>query len=132
MPVHLLTLTLVAALQAPPAAPTLSTQTEIAAFAVAVSSCTAAKAATPHPLMRTFVTEHSITGPSAAGCGYRQTMPGRMAMVCALSQAGRDALAAEMKGYAPGGRMSGSTSAAKPVWWSECQIQMPDGTGRPM
>jgi hypothetical protein len=59
-------------------------------------------------------------------------MPGKMAMVCALSPAGRKAIAAEISVYAKGGAMSGSTSAAKPTWWSECQLEMPDGKRQPM
>lgn len=129
---NLLTLTLLAALQTPAPPPTTSSQAEVAAFVEALTDCTVAKAATPHPLMRSFTVEHSITGLGATGCDYRQTMPGRMTMVCALSPAGRKAMATEMSVYAKGGSMSGSTSAAKPVWWNECQLELPDGKRQPM
>jgi hypothetical protein len=132
MMLNLLTVTLLAALQAPPATPTPSSPTEITAFVEALNSCTAARAATPHPLMRSFTVEHTISGPGTGGCNYRQTMPGKMAMVCALSPEGRKAMAAEIGVYAKGGPMSGSTSAAKPTWWSECQLEMPDGKRQPM
>ena len=118
--------------QAAPTPPPVSGSAEIAAFVEALNSCTAAKAATPHPLMRTFTVEHTVAGITATGCDYRQTMPGRMAMVCSLSPAGRKALATEISVYAKGGSISGSTSAAKPVWWSECQLELPDGKRQPM
>ncbi len=132
MMLNLLTFTLLAALQTPPATPTLSSPADITAFVEALNSCTVARAATPHPLMRSFTVEHSIAGLSAGGCDYRQTMPGKMTMVCALSPAGRKAMAAEIGVYAKGGPMSGSTSAARPSWWNECQLEMPDGKRQPM
>jgi hypothetical protein len=109
-----------------------SSPTEIATFVDALNNCTVDRAATPHPLMRSFTVEHTITGLNADACDYRQTMPGKMAMVCALSPAGRKAIAAEISVYAKGGAMSGSTSAAKPTWWSECQLEIPDGKRQPM
>lgn len=129
---NLLTFTLLAALQTPPVTPAPSSPAEMATFVEALDTCTAAKAATPHPLMRSFTVEHTIAGLNAGACDYRQTMPGKMTMVCALSPEGRKVMAAEMSVYAKGGQMSGSTSAAKPTWWSECQLEMPDGKRQPM
>ena len=134
MPLILLTLTLFTRPlpQTAPPPPPVSGLAEIAAFVEALNNCTTAKAATPHPLMRTFTVEHTVAGLSAAGCNYRQTMPGRMAMVCSLSPTGRTAMATDISVYAKGGSMSGSTSAAKPAWWTECQLELPDGKRQPM
>lgn len=60
------------------------------------------------------------------------TMPGRMAMVCALSEPGRKALAADISVYATGGAMKASTSGPQPVWWGECELEMPDGKRSPL
>src|SRR5687768_13410726 len=101
----LLTQTLIAAFalfpQQPPAAPVVapSGSAEVAAFVEALNSCTAAKAATPHPLMKSFTVEHTIAGARESGCDYRQTMPGKMMMACTLSVEGRKALATEMSVY---------------------------------
>jgi hypothetical protein len=123
----------VAAPQTPaPPIPTVSSPTEITAFVDALNSCEAATAATPHPLMRSFTVEHTITGAQSSGCGYSQTMPGRMKMVCTLSADGRKTLAAEISVYAKGGSISGSTSGSQPVWFSECELEMPDGKRQPM
>jgi hypothetical protein len=127
----LLTLTLVA--QSPaPAAPKVSSPAEMTAFITALGSCEPAKAATPHPLMKSFVVEHTLAGTTPAGCDYRQTMPGRMTMACTLSEAGRQALSADLGVYVKGGSISGSTSAAQPTWMSECELEMPDGRRQPM
>lgn len=131
--ISLLALTLLASSPAqgtPPIQP--SGTAEIAAFVEALNSCTEAKAATPHPLMRTFVIEHTIAGAKAAGCDYTQTMPGNMKMACMLSAEGRKALASEMSVYVKGGSMSGSTSAAQPVWFGECELETADGKRQPM
>lgn len=119
-------------LQAPAATPAPSSPAEISTFVEALQTCTPAKAATPHPLMRGFIVEHTIAGPAADRCDYRQTMPGKMAMVCALSPEGRKAMASELSVYVKGGTMAGSTSSAKAAWTSECQLELPDGKRQPM
>lgn len=112
--------------QAPPAVQPSGTA-EIAAFVEAIGTCTEAKAATPHPLMKSFTVEHTISGLQEAGCGYTQTMPGNMKIVCALSPEGRKALASEMSVYVKGGTIAGSTAAPLPTWWRECQLETADG-----
>jgi hypothetical protein len=124
---HVLTALVVSAGTGLAAAQALSTPAEVEAFAVALESCTAARAATPHPLMRSFVIEHAVDGEKDKACAYSQTMPGKMKMVCALSADGRKGLAAELRAMAAGGPMKGSTSAAGPAWMKECEIEMPDG-----
>jgi hypothetical protein len=116
----------------PPQPPALSSPSEVGAFVDALGACTEAKTATPHPLMKSFVVEHTIAGATEQGCSYRQTMPGRMAMVCALSETGRKALAADISVYATGGAMKGSTSGPQPAWWGECELEMPDGRRSPL
>lgn len=120
--------------QQPPAAPAVapSGSAEVAAFVEALNTCTAAKAATPHPLMKSFTVEHTIAGARESGCDYRQTMPGKMAMACMLSVEGRKAIATELSVYVKDGTMSGSTSSAPPVWMNECELEMPDGKRQPM
>jgi hypothetical protein len=110
----------------------LSTPAEVEAFAASLGSCTAAKAATPHPLMRSFVIEHTIDGEKDGACAYSQTMPGKMKMFCTLSADGRESLATDLRTLATGGPMKGSTSAAGPVWTKECEIEMPDGKRIPV
>jgi hypothetical protein len=107
------------------------TPAEIVAFAEALDGCTPATAKTPHPLMTTFVVEHTVNGEKDGACGYAQTMPGRMKMVCTLSGDGRRALSAELKTMASGGPMRGGTSAAQPVWMKECEIELPSGSRVP-
>ena len=114
------------------AAQTLSTPAEVEAFATSLGSCTAAKAATPHPLMPSFVIEHAIDGEKEGACAYSQTMPGKMKMLCALSADGRKSLAADLRTLATGGPMKGSTSAPGPAWTKECEIEMPDGKRIPV
>lgn len=109
------------------AAQALSTKAEVEAFAASLLTCTAAKAATPHPLMGSFVIEHAIEGVKDDTCHYSQTMPGKMKMFCAFSAEGRKGFAAEMRTMAEGGPMKGSTAAAGPAWMKECEIEMPDG-----
>lgn len=109
------------------AAQALSTPAEVEAFAASLESCTAAKAATPHPLMGSFVIEHTIDGEKDGACAYSQTMPGKMKMFCTLSAEGRQSLAADLRSMAAGEPMKGSTSAPGPVWTKECEIEMPDG-----
>jgi hypothetical protein len=116
----------------PPQPPALSSPAEVSAFVGALGACTEAKAATPHPLMKSFVVEHTIAGATEPGCNYRQTMPGRVAMVCVLSEEGRAALAADINLYVSGGAMKGSSSGPQPAWWSECELEMPDGKRSPM
>lgn len=110
---------------------TLSTPAEIEAFARALPACTAAAANTAHPLMKSFVIEHRISGEAAGKCGYSQSMPGKMTMICALGADGRTALAADLKAMAAGGAMSGGTAQKQPAWMSECEIQLPNGTKIP-
>lgn len=109
------------------AAQTLSTPAEAEAFAASLGTCTAAKAAAPHPLMPSFVIEHTIDGEKDGACAYSQTMPGKMKMICALSADGRKSLATDLRTMATGGPMKGSTSAAGPAWMTECEIEMADG-----
>lgn len=118
--------------QAQPVVPPVSGTAEIGAFVTALDSCTAAKAATPHPLMTSFVIQHTIVGSKETGCEYRQTMPGNMQMVCLLSVEGRKALAAELSVFAKGGTMHGSSSGPQPAWTNECEIEMPNGTRSPL
>ena len=135
MTVILMTMVVVSlTLQQPPVASAIapSSSSEVAAFVEALNTCTAAKAATPHPLMKSFTVEHTIVGAREPGCDYRQTMPGKMAMVCVLSPEGRKAIATELSVYVKGGSISGSTSSAPPVWMNECELEMPDGKRQPM
>jgi hypothetical protein len=115
--------------QAPAAAP--STAEELTTFAAALESCTAATARTPHPFVKTFTSEHTIKGETAGTCEYRQTMPGKMAMVCGLSAEGRKALAADVRKMA-GGEMKGSSAGPQPAWAKECEIELPSGARQPM
>lgn len=124
---HTLLACVVATGSALAAAQALSTPAEVEAFAAALESCTAAKAATPHPLMRSFVIEHAIDGEKDKACAYSQTMPGKMKMFCAFSAEGRKGFAADLRTMAEGGPMKGSTAAAGPAWMKECEIEMPDG-----
>jgi len=118
--------------QTPPATqePKPGTPAEIEAFGTALETCTAAAVATPHPFMRSFTIEHTVTKEEAGKCDYRQTMPGNMKMICALSEDGRKGLAAEMRTMASGS-MSGSTSAAPPQWMTECEIETASGQRSP-
>ncbi|ODS64989.1 MAG: hypothetical protein ABS41_00880 [Arenimonas sp. SCN 70-307] len=95
------------------------------AFAERVAACEAASHQSPHPFMRDFAIEHAVTGETDGTCGYTQSMPGGMRMECALSEAGRDGLAAEFREMAEG-RMSGS-SQEKKAWTGECEIVTADG-----
>ena len=113
----------VAAQQQPP----LGTAADVDAFAKALESCTAATVHTQHPLMKAFIVEHKITGTENEKCGYRQTMPGRMNMICGLSAAGRKSAATDLRAMASAQSIKGSTSAAGPTWMKECEIEMPDG-----
>lgn len=108
-----------------------STPAEVTAFAAALESCTAASARTPHPLMTAFVVDHTITGETDSTCGYRQTMPGKMTMVCALTPDGRKLLAADIRTTASGGSMRGGTNRAQPGWLKECEIELPNGKRTP-
>jgi hypothetical protein len=119
----------IAAAQAPAPAP--SSAEELTAFAASLESCTAATARTPHPFVRTFTSEHTIKGETAGTCDYRQTMPGKMAMVCGLSVDGRKALAADVRKMA-GGDMKGSSAGPQPAWAKECEIELPSGARSPM
>jgi hypothetical protein len=110
----------------------VSTPTETAAFVAGLDACSAAKVRTPHPLMTSFIVEHTVLGTQADKCGYRQTMPGKMTMVCALTAEGRRSLAADLKMMTTGGRMSGGTSSAAPLWSKECEIELPDGKRIPV
>ena len=114
-----------AAQQAPQ--PTVSSAADVDVFAKALESCTAATVNTPHPLMKAFVVEHTITGAEKDKCGYRQTMPGRMKMICGLSTDSRKSLATDLRGMANAQSIKGSTSGVGPTWMKECEIEMPDG-----
>jgi hypothetical protein len=111
--------------------PAASSPAEIEAFSKALESCTAATAATPHPFVRTFTIEHTVGRETDGKCDYRQTMPGKMTMVCGLSAEGRRQLAAEMRTMATGGSMRGSTSAAPAQWMKECEIETASGQRSP-
>lgn len=124
---HFVTALALTAATAFAAAQALSTPAEVEAFAAAVESCTPAKAATPHPLMQSFVIEHVVEGEKDKACAYSQTMPGKMKMFCAFSADGRKLFAADMRAMAAGDQMKGSTSAAGPAYMKECEIEMPDG-----
>lgn len=105
----------------------VSTPAEVEAFAKALEGCTAAKAATPHLLMKNFVIDHTIGTETAGKCDYRQTMPGKMNMICGFSADARKAFAAELRNMYAGGSMRGSSSSAGPAWMKECEIELPDG-----
>ena len=109
----------------------MSSPAEVGAFVAALDSCSAATMRGPHPLMKAFVIEHTITGDANGSCGYRQTMPGKMNMVCALTPAGRKLLAADMKVMTTGGPMRGGTNQAQPEWFKECEIELPNGSRIP-
>lgn len=109
---------------APPAA--------VRAFADALAACTPATVSTTHPLMRTFVIEHTVAGQQAGRCRYDQTMPGKMRLECAFTPEGRQAMASEIRASAEGGPMSGGTSRTQPAWTSECEIVTASGTRTPM
>lgn len=115
----------------PVAGQALSTPAEVSAFATSLEACAAGTARTPHLLMPTFVVEHTIEGEKGDMCAYRQTMPGNMTMTCALSEAGRAALAVELKTLADGGSFKGGTNQAVPAWFKECEILMPNGNRIP-
>lgn len=116
--------------QAPP--PTPASQADVIAFAASLEGCTAAKVATAHPLMRTFVVEHTVSGEKAGVCAYAQTMPAKMTMECGFSAAGRKAMAAELRSSVSGAPMRGGTSQAQPEWAKECEIVTASGARSPM
>lgn len=121
------------ALAAEPAPASPAAAAEIAdpaAFAGALEACTASSHAAPHPFMKGFTIQHSITGETDGSCGYSQTMPGDMRMECRLSDAGRSGLAGEFREQAQG-RMSGSTGQ-QPAWTRECEIVAKDGKRTPL
>ena len=120
----LIALSVGVAAQQPPAP---GSAADVDAFAKALESCTAATVHTPHPLMKAFIVEHKVTGTENEKCGYRQTMPGKMNMICGLSLAGRKSAAADLRAMANAQSIRGSTSAAGPTWMKECEIEMPDG-----
>lgn len=101
-----------------------------AEFAGALEACTAASHAAPHPFMKGFTIQHSITGEKDGACSYSQTMPGDMRMECRLTDAGRNGLAGEFREQAQG-RMSGGTGK-QPAWTGECEIVSKDGKRSPM
>ena len=105
----------------------VSSPAETSAFVAALETCTAATMRAPHPLMASFVVEHTISGDANGACGYRQTMPGKMNMVCALTPAGRKLLAADMKVLTAGGALRGGTNQSQPEWFKECEIELPSG-----
>lgn len=110
---------------------TASSPADVDAFVNALTACTAGSANTPHPLMPSFIVEHKISGETAGRCGYSQTMPGKMTMLCALSADGRKALAADLKQMMSGGSVKGGTSQPAAVWMAECEIQLPNGSKIP-
>ena len=113
------------------AAGQLSTPAETQTFLTALDGCSTGKASTPHPLIPSFVVEHTVLGEKNGACDYRQTMPGKMTMVCALTPAGRRTLSADLKTMVSGGPMRGGTNAAQPEWTKECQVELPNGTRIP-
>lgn len=102
---------------------------ETSAFATKLGTCEPAELSTPHPFMRGFDSQHRIEGEQQGACRYTQSMPGDMRMECALSAAGRTALADNLVEMAAG-RMQGSTQAA-PAWAKECEIVTADGKRMP-
>ena len=119
--------------QAP--APTPNSPEQVGVFADALEACRAGKVATAHPLMKSFVIEHTITGAKGEkldACGYVQTMPGKMTMECAFSLENRKLMAAELRASAAGGPMRGGTSQAQPEWAKECEIVTASGARSPM
>ena len=116
------------ATQAPPAAasaPAADPAAANLAFAAALEACVPASHQSPHPFMRDFVIEHSISGMDDQLCGYSQTMPGDMRMECKLDEPGRVGLAAEFRELAEG-RMSGGTGE-QPAWTGGCEVITADG-----
>jgi hypothetical protein len=113
------------------AVPAIASPEEVAVFAAGLEACRAGKTATPHPLMKGFVVEHTVAGDQDGACAYQQTMPGKMTMLCALSPTGRRALAEDLRTASSGGPMRGSTRAAQPEWFKECEIQTPNGNRIP-
>ncbi len=95
------------------------------AFAAALEACVEASHQSPHPFMRDFVIEHTVSGKDGELCDYRQTMPGDMHMQCRLDEAGRTGLAAEFRELAEG-RMSGGTGE-QPSWSGNCTVITSDG-----
>lgn len=109
----------------------LSTPEAVSTFATSLEACTKARAATAHPLMRTFVIEHTIAGEEDGRCSYTQTMPGRMTMQCKLSPEGRNGLAAEIRAMSEGGPLRGGSSVAAPEWMKACEIVTASGVRTP-
>ena len=109
----------------------LSSPAEATAFVSALDACTVSKMRAPHPLMASFVVDHTILGEENGACVYKQTMPGKMTMVCALTPSGRKSLAADMNVMTAGGAMRGGTNQAQPGWFKECQIELPNGNRIP-
>lgn len=105
---------------------------QVVAFADALDACKTGKVATAHPLMKSFVIEHTITGEKESACAYSQTMPGKMTMECRFSPANRKLMAAELRASAAGGPMRGGTSQAQPEWARECEIVTASGARSPM
>ena len=105
----------------------LSSPAEASAFVAALDTCSASTMRAPHPLMASFVVDHTILGEENGACGYRQTMPGKMAMVCALTPSGRKLLAADMKVMTSGGALRGGTNQPQPGWFKECEIELSSG-----
>jgi hypothetical protein len=117
---------------APAQPPTPGSVEDVRAFADGLESCKTGKVATAHPLMKSFVIEHTVTGDKDATCGYVQTMPGKMTMECKFTASGRKLMAAELRASVAGGPMRGGTSMAQPEWAKECEIVTASGTRSPM
>jgi hypothetical protein len=117
---------------APAQPPTPGSVEDVRTFADALESCKTGKVATAHPLMKSFVIEHTVTGDKDAACGYVQTMPGKMTMECKFSASGRKLMAAELRASVAGGPMRGGTSMAQPEWAKECEIVTASGARSPM
>jgi len=113
--------------QTPQPPPATASVVEVDAFAKSLEACAPGAISTPHPLMKSFIVEHQISGATKDRCAYSQTMPGRMKMICALSGDGRKALGTDLRAMAAGSSLKGSTSGPAPVWMKECEIEMPDG-----
>lgn len=123
----LVVLVLIGAAAVAAGAQAVSSPEALSTFLASLETCTAGTANTPHPLIPGFIVVHTSNGPTDGACGYRQTMPGNMTMVCALSERGRSVLAADIRAMMAGGSMRGSTSAAPPAWMQECEIEMANG-----
>jgi len=122
-----LTLPLAAAASQDPPAP----GQDPAAFADSLQACEPAVLRIPHPLVRPFITTHTVQGLQDERCRYEQTMPSDMTMECAFTEEGRKAMAEEIRKLAGDTHLHGSTKGPQPVWAKECEIVTADGKRTP-